>query len=158
MTNPLDRTTRLVTVFGGSGFVGRHVVRALAERGWRVRVACRRPDLAFHLQPLGRVGQINAVQANLQVLSDGKPGEIYNIGGGSRIMLSDAIKVIEDVTGRTANIKYTDTQRGDAKHTFADISKAQRDLSYSPEVSIQEGITKHYGWLVENKDLYDQSS
>lgn len=66
MTNPLDRTTRLVTVFGGSGFVGRHVVRALAERGWRVRVACRRPDLAFHLQPLGRVGQINAVQANLR--------------------------------------------------------------------------------------------
>lgn len=56
----------LVTVFGGSGFIGRHVVRALAQRGWRIRVACRRPDLAFHLQPLGRVGQIHAVQANLR--------------------------------------------------------------------------------------------
>jgi len=57
---------RIVTVFGGSGFVGRHVVRALARDGWRVRVATRRPDLAFHLQPLGRVGQIHAVQANVR--------------------------------------------------------------------------------------------
>ncbi len=57
---------RIVTVFGGSGFVGRYVVRALARDGWRVRVACRRPDLAFHLQPLGRVGQVMAVQANLR--------------------------------------------------------------------------------------------
>ena len=58
--------TKLVTVFGGSGFLGRHVVRALAKRGYRVRVAVRRPDLAIHLQPLGNVGQIQCVQANLR--------------------------------------------------------------------------------------------
>jgi len=57
---------QLVTVFGGSGFVGRHTVRALARQGWRVRAAVRRPDLAGHLQPLGNVGQIHAVQANLR--------------------------------------------------------------------------------------------
>ena len=57
---------QLVTVYGGSGFVGRHVVRALAKRGFRVRVAVRRPDLTHHLQPLGNVGQIQAVQANLR--------------------------------------------------------------------------------------------
>jgi uncharacterized protein YbjT (DUF2867 family) len=56
----------LVTVFGGSGFLGRHVVRALCQRGYRVRVAVRRPELAGYLQPLGRVGQIHAVQANLR--------------------------------------------------------------------------------------------
>ena len=56
----------LVTVFGGSGFVGRHAVRALAQRGWRIRSATRRPDLAGHLQPMGGVGQIHAVQANLR--------------------------------------------------------------------------------------------
>jgi NADH dehydrogenase len=66
MADELTRTNQLVTVFGGSGFLGRHVVRALAQRGWRVRVAVRRPDLAFHLQPLGKVGQIHAVQANLR--------------------------------------------------------------------------------------------
>src|ERR1700754_4277407 len=56
----------LVTVFGGSGFLGRHVVRALARRGYRIRVAVRRPDLANFLQPAGRVGQIHPVQANLR--------------------------------------------------------------------------------------------
>ena len=56
----------LVTVFGGSGFLGRNVVRALAKRDFRIRVAVRRPELAGHLQPLGRVGQIHAVQANLR--------------------------------------------------------------------------------------------
>lgn len=56
----------LVTVFGGSGFLGRHVVRALAKRGYRIRVGVRRPELAGHLQPLGKVGQIHAVQANLR--------------------------------------------------------------------------------------------
>ena len=56
----------LVTVYGGSGFLGRHVVRALAKRHYRIRVAVRRPELAGYLQPLGRVGQIHAVQANLR--------------------------------------------------------------------------------------------
>jgi uncharacterized protein YbjT (DUF2867 family) len=56
----------LVTIFGGSGFVGRYAVRALAKSGWRVRAASRRPDLAGHLQPMGAVGQIVPVQANLR--------------------------------------------------------------------------------------------
>lgn len=62
----LSHDDTLITVFGGSGFLGRHVVRALAQRGYRIRVAVRRPELAFHLQPLGWVGQIHAVQANLR--------------------------------------------------------------------------------------------
>jgi uncharacterized protein YbjT (DUF2867 family) len=53
-------------VFGGSGFLGRHVVRALVNRDFRVRVAVRRPELTGYLQPLGRVGQIHAVQANVR--------------------------------------------------------------------------------------------
>jgi uncharacterized protein YbjT (DUF2867 family) len=57
---------KLVTIIGGSGFVGRHIVRALAKRGYRVRVACRRPDLAGHVQPLGTVGQVMPVQANVR--------------------------------------------------------------------------------------------
>ncbi len=60
------RQCELVTVFGGSGFVGRHVVRALARDGYRIRVAVRRPELAGHLQPLGRVGQIQPVPANVR--------------------------------------------------------------------------------------------
>jgi uncharacterized protein YbjT (DUF2867 family) len=56
----------LVTIYGGSGFIGRNVVRAIAKTGARMRVAVRRPELAGHLQPLGDVGQINPVQANVR--------------------------------------------------------------------------------------------
>jgi NADH dehydrogenase len=62
----LSNLPPLVTVFGGSGFVGRHVVRVLAQRGYRIRVAVRRPDLAGFLLPAGNVGQISLVQANLR--------------------------------------------------------------------------------------------
>ncbi|MBN8980813.1 MAG: complex I NDUFA9 subunit family protein [Rhizobiales bacterium] len=63
MAAPIDT---LVTVYGGSGFLGRHVIRALAKREYRIRVGVRRPELAGHLQPLGRVGQIMPVQANIR--------------------------------------------------------------------------------------------
>jgi NADH dehydrogenase len=62
----ITETPKLVTIFGASGFIGRHLVRALAKRGYRIRAAVRRPDLAGHLQPLGNVGQIMAMQANLR--------------------------------------------------------------------------------------------
>jgi NADH dehydrogenase len=64
MNAPLNG--KLVTVFGGSGFIGRQVVRSLARRGWRVRAAVRRPDLGIQLMPYGAVGQIQSVQANLR--------------------------------------------------------------------------------------------
>jgi uncharacterized protein YbjT (DUF2867 family) len=63
LVQPSDK---LITIIGGSGFVGRHIVRSLARRGYRIRVACRRPDLAGHLQPLGTTGQIMPVQANVR--------------------------------------------------------------------------------------------
>ncbi|MEH2490270.1 complex I NDUFA9 subunit family protein [Bradyrhizobium sp. AZCC 2230] len=63
MTSNLET---LVTVFGGSGFLGRNVVRALCRRDYRVRVAVRRPELAGYLQPSGKVGQVHTIQANLR--------------------------------------------------------------------------------------------
>ena len=61
-----QNSDKLITIIGGSGFLGRHIVRALAKRGYRIRVACRRPDLAGHVQPLGAPGQIMPVQANVR--------------------------------------------------------------------------------------------
>jgi uncharacterized protein YbjT (DUF2867 family) len=66
MSERRQPSAELVTIIGGSGFVGRQVVRALAKRGYRIRVAVRRPDLAGDLMPLGGVGQIHAVQANVR--------------------------------------------------------------------------------------------
>ena len=73
----------LITVFGGSGFLGRHVVRALCKEGYRIRVAVRRPDLAGHLQPLGRVGQVHAVQANLRY-----PGSVDAAARGADVLIN----------------------------------------------------------------------
>jgi uncharacterized protein YbjT (DUF2867 family) len=76
----------LITIYGGSGFIGRHVVRAIAKTGARMRVAVRRPELAGHLQPVGGVGQINAVQANVRfpdsllAAADGADGVVNLVG------------------------------------------------------------------------------
>ncbi len=61
-----QNSDKIVTLIGGSGFIGRHVARGLAKRGYRVRVACRRPDLANHVVPLGTPGQVVPVQANVR--------------------------------------------------------------------------------------------
>jgi uncharacterized protein YbjT (DUF2867 family) len=91
---------KLVTVFGGSGFVGRHVVGALAKRGYHIRVAVRRPDLAFHLQPLGNVGQIQAVQANLR----------YAWSVERAIEGADAVINLVGILAETGKQKFDDVQ------------------------------------------------
>ena len=57
---------RIVTIFGGTGFLGRHIVQRLAQEGWGIRVATRRPELAGFLRPCGGVGQVVPVQANVR--------------------------------------------------------------------------------------------
>lgn len=93
---------RLAVVFGGGGFLGRYVVRSLAQRGWRVRVACRRPNLAGHLQPLGRVGQIHAMQANLR----------YPDSVAAAVRGADAVINLVGILAESGR------QRFDAVHTF----------------------------------------
>ncbi|MBI1980955.1 MAG: complex I NDUFA9 subunit family protein [Methylocystis sp.] len=104
---------RVVTVFGGSGFVGRHVVRALARDGWRVRVACRRPDLAFYLQPLGRVGQVMAVQTNVR-----HPESIAAALRGA----SAAVNLV-GILAETGAQKFATVQAGGAR-AIAEAAKA----------------------------------
>src|ERR1700722_5477241 len=112
---------RLVTIFGGSGFIGRYVVRALARRGWRVRVAVRRPDLAFHLQPLGTVGQIHAVQANVR-----HPESVANA-------LRDAQAAINLV----GILRELGAQRFDAVHHLGAQSIAKAAKQAGTEVFVQ---------------------
>lgn len=76
-------SSSLVTIYGGSGFLGRYVTQALARTGCRIRIAVRRPDLAGHLQPLGGVGQIHAVQANLRY-----PGSVLRAAEGADAVIN----------------------------------------------------------------------
>lgn len=59
-------TTPLITIVGGSGFIGRYIAQRMARRGWRVRVACRRPNEALFVKPYGTVGQVEPVQCNIR--------------------------------------------------------------------------------------------
>ncbi len=110
---PKRMRDELVTVFGGSGFVGRYVVRTLARRGYRVRVAVRRPELAGFLRPLGAVGQIHAVQANVR-----HPGSVAHAVRGS-----------DAVVNLVAILHESGRQRFNAVHVAGAeaIAKACRD-------------------------------
>lgn len=132
----------------------------------------QRPDMAFHkfLKAVITGGEIevygtgeqtrdftfigDAVSANLAAFSSGVGGESYNIGGGSRIKLIECIRIIEEISGKKANLRFGDSQRGDARHTYADVTKAKKDFRYSPSVDIREGLTEHYNWLKKNLELY----
>lgn len=103
------QTGQLATVFGGSGFVGRHVVRALADDGWRVRAAVRRPDLAGHLQPMGSVGQIHAVQANLRY-----PESVGRAVEGASVVVN-AVGVLASTGAQTFDALHVDGARAVAK-------------------------------------------
>lgn len=132
----------------------------------------QRPDMAFHkfLRSVITGGEIevygtgeqtrdftyigDAVEANLAAFSSGLNGEAYNIGGGSRIKLIECIRLIEEISGEKATLRFTDPQRGDANHTYADVSKAKKDFGYSPVFGIREGLTEHYNWLKKNLEIY----
>jgi len=89
----------------------------------------------------------DAVDANLLAAERGRPGEVYNIGGGSRITVNAVLRLLEDLTGRPARVQRESRQKGDVRHTAADIGKAQCELSYGPQVAIREGLAKEVEWL-----------
>lgn len=125
----------LVTIYGGSGFLGRHVVRALAKRHYRIRVAVRRPELAGHLQPLGRVGQIHAVQTNLR-----NAASVEAAARGADVLINLVGILFE--RGR---------QRFDAVHTYGaeQVALAAHahgaGLVHISAIGADENSTSHYG-------------
>ena len=74
-------------------------------------------------------------------------GEVFNIGGGSRITLLDLLATMEQVVGKPIRKNYIDKAKGDARHTSADISKAKKILGFSPQVSLTEGLTQEWNWI-----------
>jgi NADH dehydrogenase len=107
-------SSSLVTIYGGSGFVGRHVTQALARTGCRIRIAVRRPDLAGHLQPLGGVGQIHAVQANLRY-----PDSVASAAEGA-----DALVNLVGILYQTGKQKFSAVQAAGA-HNIARAAQAE---------------------------------
>ena len=74
-------------------------------------------------------------------------GEVFNIGGGSRVNLMDVLAIIEKITKQPLKKEFVAKARGDARHTSADISKAREILGYQPKISLSEGLAKEWEWI-----------
>lgn len=127
----------------------------------------QRPDMAFHRfiksilndKEISIYGDGNQtrdftyisdiVKANISAMERGDEGGIYNIGGGSRVSLNDVLKILERITGKKIKVKYNKPEKGDMRHTWADIKRAEKDLNYLPSVGLEDGLEKEYKWLKE---------
>ena len=126
----------------------------------------QRPDMAFHKffkwilqdQPISIYGDgqqtrdftfiSDAVAANLlAAIVPLAVGEVFNIGGGSRVVLAEVINIMERIVGRPIKKNFVEKARGDARHTSADVSKAERILGYQPQVSLTEGLRQEWEWM-----------
>jgi nucleoside-diphosphate-sugar epimerase len=125
----------------------------------------QRPDMAFHrflraardgsaihLYGDGRQTRdftyVDDIVAATRAAADsGRPGGVYNVGGGERVALSDVISRIEKVTGRRLEVIREGAQKGDMRDTFADTSAAGRDLGFRSTVSLDEGLAREWDWI-----------
>jgi nucleoside-diphosphate-sugar epimerase len=89
----------------------------------------------------------DAVSAAVAAASHGAAGRVYNIGGGSRVSVNQVLALIEQLTGRALQIERLPAQRGDMRDTYADTSRARRELGFSPETALEEGLHAEYQWL-----------
>jgi len=173
-TNPISPygVSKLAAEHLSSLYFKGYGVPTVSLRYFTVYGPRQRPDMAFHkfitavmngdqIEVYGTGEQTrdftfidDAVQANIQAFKSARAGEVYNIGGGSRIKLIDAIRIIEEIVGTEANLVYTEPQRGDARHTFSDVTKAKKDFDYAPQVDVKSGLEKHYEWLKKNVEIY----
>jgi nucleoside-diphosphate-sugar epimerase len=131
----------------------------------------QRPDMAFHkffqsiledkAIPIYGDGEqtrdftfvSDAVAANIAAATVPQAvGEIFNIGGGSRVVLRQVLDMMEEVVGRSIKRHHIEKAMGDARHTAADVSKAEKILGYQPQISLTEGLTQEWYWV---KSLYN---
>jgi len=127
----------------------------------------QRPDMAFHKffkwilqdEPISIYGDgqqtrdftfvSDAIAANLAAGTVPEAvGEVFNIGGGSRVVLAEVINMMEEIVGRPIKKNFVEKARGDARHTSADVSKAQKILGYQPQVSLKEGLQREWEWVL----------
>jgi len=140
-------------------------VPAISLRLFTVYGPGQRPDMAFHkfFKALAKNKKItvygdgkqtrdftfidDVIEAHVASLEKGKVGETYNIGGGVRKKLEEIFPIIEDISQKKIEMKKEERQKGDVLHTFSDIDKAQRDLNYSPQTTLNDGLKEEWLWI-----------
>jgi nucleoside-diphosphate-sugar epimerase len=140
-------------------------VPTVALRYFTVYGPRQRPDMGFHRfiravltgQPISLYGDgeqtrdftyiADIVAATMAAGDRGRPGAVYNIGGGSRVSINQVFEMIGRITGRTPDIRREDAQKGDMRDTFADTTRAKADLGFAPSTSLEAGLRAECEWL-----------
>lgn len=160
-----------ISPYGVTKLAGEHLVCLYAKnfnlpcmslRYFTVYGPRQRPDMAFHrfikacledkeLTIYGDGEQTrdftyisDIVNANIQAAESEAVGEVYNIGGGSRVSLNQTLNVLEGIAGKKIRRRHIETQKGDVPHTYADISKARMCLGYQSRVGLEEGLREQF--------------
>jgi UDP-glucuronate 4-epimerase len=84
-------------------------------------------------------------------VSRSAPGRTYNVGGGSRVSVNEALELIASFSGRPLDVRYVDRERGDVRDTGAETERARRDLGFRPATSVEEGLCAEFEWVRERE-------
>ncbi|MGH9163494.1 MAG: NAD-dependent epimerase/dehydratase family protein [Vicinamibacteraceae bacterium] len=173
---PMQEEARLqpISPYGVSKLAAEHLcylywqayrIPAVSLRYFTVYGPRQRPDMAFRrFLEAARDGRAitlygdgeqtrdftfvgDAVSAAVAAASHGGAGRVYNIGGGSRVSVNRVLALIEQLTERPLQIERLPAQRGDMRDTYADTSRARRELHFSPETALEKGLHAEYQWL-----------
>lgn len=167
-----DHPTYPISPYGVSKLMAEHYCRVFTDLYGLPSISLRyftvygpgiRPDLAIHLftqqalknEPLTIFGTgdktrdftyiDDIVDANLISLTKGNG--VYNIGGGHRVSIQELAEKIIEITRSSSIIKYKESKKGDAEHTYANTKKAYRELGWSPKISLDQGLKRYVEWV-----------
>jgi nucleoside-diphosphate-sugar epimerase len=144
-----------------------HGVPCVSVRYFTVYGPRQRPDMAFHKflraaltgQPIPLFGDgeqtrdftfvADAVTATIAAGTQGVPGRVYNVGGGSRVSVNQVLDLIAGIVGHPLDVQREGKQKGDMRDTYADTTRARADLGFAPSVTIEQGLRAEHEWLAE---------
>ena len=173
---PLRETATCLPVspYGVTKLAGEHLARlygrlhgvpVVSLRFFTVYGPRQRPDMAFHRflkaardgQPITLFGDgeqtrdftfvADIVAATRAAADSGRPGCVYNVGGGERVSMNRVIALIQEITGRTLRVERSAAQKGDMRDTFADTSAAAADLGFRSSVGLRDGLVREWDWM-----------
>jgi UDP-glucose 4-epimerase len=171
--------TRPISPYGATKLAAEHLchlywkafsVPTVSLRFFTVYGPRQRPDMFFHIfmRALLRGDQVplyddgeqtrdftfcaDIVDGTLAAAFYPGQGEIFNLGGGSEVSILNAIALVETMSGRKANLKRFDRQKGDVRHTKARLDRAKSQLGYLPKVGLEQGLTEEWNWICAAQD------
>jgi len=169
-----DTLCRPVSPYGVTKLAAEHLVHlyaashglpAVSLRYFTVYGPRQRPDMAFHRflkaallgDPIRLFGDgqqtrdftfvDDIVAATRAAADNGRPGCVYNVGGGERVSMNHVLELVKQVTGRQVAVKREEIQKGDMKDTHADTTAARRDLGFRSTVALREGLAREWSWV-----------